>query len=452
MLIMSDSDIILKVENLSKTYFSKHQPQRSIKDLITSPFEQDDEEADKVEALKDVSFELKRGESLGIIGPNGAGKSTLLKILSGVTSPTSGKVTINGRVLSVLDIGTGFHPDLTGRENVYLNGEILGMSRKEIDKKYKEIVEFSGIEEFIDRPVKQYSSGMYLRLAFSIVVTLDADLLLFDEVMAVGDSVFMEKSINKVYGLLNANKSIILVTHNNIQVMNFSALAMFLQNGRVSEFNKSADVIRVYKQSQREERSINLSMPPDEHSSAEMKEVANDSSKDEASDFDDYSNSVSEELIKATERANRTTTGVQIKEIQVKTRSHKNVDRLSWEDSISIIVEYQLGHDNQDYGIAVVIKDSGDQNLIALHNLDSDRKYRTKPGVYKTSWTLPPKLFGPSTFFIDVVITKDGKIHYRKSNQLTFTVNHVRDTISDYKLLIPIFPELLKEETTCEKK
>ena len=178
----------------------------------------------EITILNDVSFELKRGECLGIVGPNGAGKSTLLKILSGISSPTSGKVTINGRVLSVLDIGTGFHPDLTGRENVYLNGEILGMSRSEIDKKYQEIVDFSGVGDFINRPVKQYSSGMYLRLAFSIVVTLDADLLLFDEVLAVGDSLFQEKSINRLYGLLDSGRSVIIVSHDNTQILNLTIL------------------------------------------------------------------------------------------------------------------------------------------------------------------------------------------------------------------------------------
>lgn len=231
---MSDSDVVLKVENLSKTYFSKLQLQKSAKDFFVSSFQKTNSDEGRVDALRDVSFELKRGESLGIIGPNGAGKSTLLKILSGVTYPTSGKVTINGRVLSVLDIGTGFHPDLTGRENVFLNGEILGMSRKEIEEKYDEIVEFSGIHEFIDRPVKQYSSGMYLRLAFSIVVSLDADLLLFDEVLAVGDAEFRNKCQRKFRSLFTSQKSLILVSHNMSDIVSYCRLSLKLNNGAVS--------------------------------------------------------------------------------------------------------------------------------------------------------------------------------------------------------------------------
>lgn len=243
---MSDSDVILKVEGLSKTYFSELKSKRSIKDLFSNPFRKNKGYTSRIEALKEVSFELKKGESLGIIGPNGAGKSTLLKILSGITSPTSGKVTINGRVLSVLDIGTGFHPDLTGRENVYLNGEILGMSRAEIDLKYDEIVGFSGIGEFINRPVKQYSSGMYLRLAFSIVVSLDADLLLFDEVLTVGDFEFKALIKKKIASMITESKSMILVTHDLSELVKNTSKTLVLDNGRVQKIGKTLALANEY--------------------------------------------------------------------------------------------------------------------------------------------------------------------------------------------------------------
>ncbi len=247
---MSDTDVILKVEGLSKTYFSELQSKRSIKDLFSDPFRKNNRPASRIEALKDVSFELKKGESLGIIGSNGAGKSTLLKILSGITSPTSGKVTINGRVLSVLDIGTGFHPDLTGRENVYLNGEILGMSRAEIDRKYEEIVAFSGIGEFINRPVKHYSSGMYLRLAFSIVVNMDADLLLFDEVIGVGDVTFRKQCSERINTLIyEQHKAVVLISHNIWEITGVQRV-FYMEKGMLDTVSDKNDIIqRYFKQS-----------------------------------------------------------------------------------------------------------------------------------------------------------------------------------------------------------
>jgi lipopolysaccharide transport system ATP-binding protein len=194
-------DIAIKVENLSKVY------------PLRQPYvDENGQLVNEHWALKDVSFEIKKGESVGIIGPNGSGKSTLLKILAGVTKPTSGKVTISGKVASILDIGAGFHPELSGRENVFLNGQIHGFSKKEIEGKFDEIVAFSGIEKFIDEPVKNYSNGMYLRLAFSIMVHLDFDVYLLDEVMSVGDADFREKIANRLCQFLGS-KTLLIVTH-----------------------------------------------------------------------------------------------------------------------------------------------------------------------------------------------------------------------------------------------
>lgn len=191
------------VENLSKVYHL--QKPRVLEDGSMTH---------ELKALDNVSFEIKKGESVGIIGPNGSGKSTLLKLLAGVAKPTSGKITINGRVASILDIGAGFHPELSGRENVFLNGQVHGFSRKEIQLKFDEIVEFSGIENFIDEPVKNYSNGMYLRLAFSIMAHLDFDLYLFDEVLSVGDECFREK-VNILISKWKDKKTIIIVSHEN---------------------------------------------------------------------------------------------------------------------------------------------------------------------------------------------------------------------------------------------
>jgi ABC-type polysaccharide/polyol phosphate transport system ATPase subunit len=243
---MCDMEVVLKVEGLSKTYFSEQQSNRSIKDLFSDPFMKNTGEASRIEALKDISFELKKGESLGIVGSNGAGKSTLLKILSGVTAPTSGKVTINGRVLSVLDIGTGFHPDLTGKENVYLSGEILGMSRSEIDEKYKEIVDFSGIGDFVNRPVKHYSSGMYLRLAFSTMIFMEADLLILDEAISSGDEEFKRKMLKRTQLQRKKGVTMIIVSHNLSEVYKLCTRVILLDEGGIKNSGSPTDVLGSY--------------------------------------------------------------------------------------------------------------------------------------------------------------------------------------------------------------
>ncbi len=199
-------------------------------------------------ALKDVSFEIKKGESVGIIGPNGSGKSTLLQILAGVTKPTSGKVSIRGKVASILDIGAGFHPELSGRENVFLNGQIHGFAKKEIEAKFDEIVEFSGIEKFIDEPVKNYSNGMYLRLAFSIMANLDFDVYLLDEVLSVGDAEFGYKIHGKLESLRKSNKTIIAASHNMAE-LSTSDRYLILEDAKIKYFSKNTNFLLEYMES-----------------------------------------------------------------------------------------------------------------------------------------------------------------------------------------------------------
>ena len=182
-------------------------------------------------ALKDISFTVKQGEVLGIIGRNGAGKSTLLKILSRVTAPTQGRIRVKGRVASLLEVGTGFHPELTGRENIYLNGAILGMNRKEIDRKFDEIVDFAEVEKFIDTPVKRYSSGMYVRLAFSVAAHLEPEILLVDEVLAVGDAQFQKKCLGKMGEVARKGRTVLFVSHNMASVVQLCSTSILLNNG-----------------------------------------------------------------------------------------------------------------------------------------------------------------------------------------------------------------------------
>src|SRR5271156_5872816 len=213
-------------------------------------------------ALNDVAFDVEPGEVLGLIGSNGAGKSTLLKILSRITRPTKGRVELYGRVRSLLEVGTGFHPELSGRENVFLNGAILGMSRAETARKFDEIVSFAEVEKFIDSPVKHYSSGMYVRLAFAVAAHLEPQILLIDEVLAVGDARFWSKSIQRMRELNRQGSTIVLVTHNMFLMQTIASRALWLRGGQVAGYGNPMTVIGQYRQ-ESEKAEPNASAPAD---------------------------------------------------------------------------------------------------------------------------------------------------------------------------------------------
>lgn len=231
---------IIQVNNIAKKYKlnGAAQAHTTLRDQISGLFTKKNEQiagSKDFWALNDVSFEMNEGEVLGIIGRNGAGKSTLLKILSRITAPTRGEAILNGRVGSLLEVGTGFHPELSGRENVYFNGTILGMSKREIDARFDEIVDFSGIEKFIDTPIKRYSSGMKMRLAFSVAAHLDSEILIVDEVLAVGDVNFQEKCLGKMRDVSNAGRTVLFVSHNLSTVRQLCNRVLLLSGGQVIE-------------------------------------------------------------------------------------------------------------------------------------------------------------------------------------------------------------------------
>lgn len=206
-------------------------------------------ESNVVWSLKDINFEIEQGDAIGIIGKNGAGKSTLLKLLSRVTSPTKGKIKVKGRVASLLEVGTGFHPELTGRENIYLNGSILGMRKKEIDRKFDEIVDFSGIERYIDTPVKRYSSGMYVRLAFAVAAHLESEILIVDEVLAVGDAEFQKKCLGKMGEVSKRQgRSVLFVSHNMGAVSQLCSKALLIENGSLTNIGNVDQIVNKYLQ------------------------------------------------------------------------------------------------------------------------------------------------------------------------------------------------------------
>ena len=245
------------VGKIGSIFNSPFQNLKKLKKLTT--FKSDNKEYDDVIwALKDVSFEVKRGEVIGIIGANGAGKSTLLKILAQITHPTSGRVELNGRVASLLEVGTGFHPELTGRENIYLNGTILGMTKKEIDRKLDEIIEFSGVGKFIDTPVKKYSSGMRVRLAFSVAAHLDPEILLIDEVLAVGDAEFQKKCLGKMENISKEGRTIIFVSHNMDAIKNICESCILLKNGELIKNGETSNIIASYLQHNQTNEILNF--------------------------------------------------------------------------------------------------------------------------------------------------------------------------------------------------
>lgn len=223
----------ISCRNISKEY-TLGKKYGSLRDTLSHLFTR--KERATFMALDDVSFDIEKGSTVGLIGPNGAGKSTLLKILSRITAPTQGRAIINGRLSSLLEVGTGFHHELSGRENIYLNGSLLGMTRAEIKHKEAEIIDFSGVEKYIDTPVKHYSSGMYVRLAFAVAAQLDSDILLIDEVLAVGDQAFQKKSLKKLDNLTTKEgKTVILVSHNSAIIDRFCSSRLILNNGRLVE-------------------------------------------------------------------------------------------------------------------------------------------------------------------------------------------------------------------------
>ena len=258
------SDTVIKVDNLSKKYILSHQSQErytALRDVMArvaknlgkkliSPFtiHHSPLPALKEEfyALKDVSFEIKQGDRIGIIGRNGAGKSTLLKILSRIVEPTSGKIEITGRVASLLEVGTGFHPELTGRENIFLNGAILGMSRAEINRKFDAIVDFAETEKFLDTPVKRYSSGMYVRLAFAVAAHLEPEILIVDEVLAVGDAQFQKKCLGKMEDVSVEGRTVLFVSHNMAAIEQLTQYSILLSEGKVRIYSKTSEVVQSY--------------------------------------------------------------------------------------------------------------------------------------------------------------------------------------------------------------
>lgn len=254
------SDVVIRAEHIGKAYFIGHQSNEryvALRDVIANKTKgicaklrgrphHTHKTTEEFWALKDINFEIKQGDRVGIIGRNGAGKSTLLKILSRITEPTSGRISIKGRVASLLEVGTGFHPELTGRENIFLNGAILGMTRQEIKRKFDEIVSFAEVEKFLDTPVKRYSSGMYVRLAFAVAAHLEPEILVVDEVLAVGDFEFQKKCLGKMSEVAQKGRTVLFVSHNMAAVRHLCSRCILIERGRLHSQGTTDEIISNY--------------------------------------------------------------------------------------------------------------------------------------------------------------------------------------------------------------
>jgi homopolymeric O-antigen transport system ATP-binding protein len=358
------SNIAITVEGLSKKYkIGRKQKYLTFREtlpkLLKLPFRyfQKTDKQTEFWALSDVSFEVKRGDVVGIIGKNGAGKSTLLKIISRITLPTKGQVKLSGRIASLLEVGTGFSAELTGRENIYLNGSILGMSRKEIKQKFDQIVDFSGVGKFLDTPVKRYSSGMYVRLAFAIAAHLDPEILVIDEVLAVGDAKFQKKCLGKMRDIASGGRTVLFVSHNMSAVQNLCNSTILLNNGRIDYYGRTRKAIEKY---------LDL----------------NDSNSESNAE---YTYPLKPKVL------------LQIREIKILNHRNEANINLDINNSFSIQISYDVNEDinNANHLALLFYKYSPDDPIVNIFDIDTNRKLykkRTK-GKYIATFRFPANIF-----------------------------------------------------------
>ena len=338
-----------------------------------NPFLKIGEENNRVEnggkyvwALKDINLNVKKGEVVGIIGKNGAGKSTLLKLLSKVTRPTTGKIISRGKTASLLEVGTGFHQELSGRENIYLNGAILGMSKIEINDKIDEIIEFSGCQRYIDTPVKRYSSGMFVRLAFAVAAHLEPDILIVDEVLAVGDAEFQKKAIGKMQNIANkGGRTVLFVSHNMTSIKALCNRAVLMENGKIVKDGNQSEIINYYLNSSSD---LCYSIEWDKNNSPKSRQ------------------------------------NLELKKVWISNEVKKPSKMLNVDDNFLVNIDYKVTEENSKIGLNVILHDSN-QNIISssINNHEENFYHQKHPkGFFRSSCLIPGKLFNSGTYYISI--------------------------------------------------
>ena len=387
---------IIRVEQLSKSYTLRHQKAEryvALRDVLAnkarSLFRGSTEPSATTEeffALRDVTFEVNPGDRMGIIGRNGAGKSTLLKILSRITEPTKGRITLNGRVASLLEVGTGFHPELSGRENIYLNGAILGMGRAEINAKFDEIVAFAEVEKFLDTPVKRYSSGMYVRLAFAVAAHLEPEILVIDEVLAVGDSAFQKKCLGKMEEVSGQGRTLLFVSHNMETVLRLCNRSILLDEGSVRMVGPTDQVIRAY---------LNTGSGANSHRT-----------------WIDRPNAPSGN-------------GIRLRQVKAHDKDGNVKPTFDVTSPIGITMEYEVLSEGDVFTHSFNFHNEDGVNIFNTHDtVSSLREQPRKKGIYSTTMWIPANLLAEGAVVVSVAIIKvePFTIYIHSLDVVSFTV------------------------------
>lgn len=373
---------VIEFKNITKTYQlgSKTSFREAITNLFTGMLQKDENSRGYINSLDDVSFTVDEGEVLGIIGANGAGKTTTLKLLSKVTFPTSGKIRVDGRISALIELGAGFHPDLTGKENIYLNGSILGLRSSEIDKKFDQIVNFSGLERFLDTPVKRYSSGMYARLAFSIAAHVDPDVLLVDEVLSVGDAVFQEKCFTRMKEIREMGRAMVFVSHNTVAVQNICSRVMWLQEGKVKKIGEPSEVISSYLSSQYSQKQDLFKM-------------------EEGEELFNYSEGV-----------------VEVNEIKILNGDGKEFDTIRSASKIMVSIKMELKRSLDSLVVRLYMTDKLQNRLMGSNFIkDSpDSLHQIFDGDHTLLCTFDAAPAKPNIYYFNIDILENEKLLYRK--------------------------------------
>lgn len=393
------ADSVIRVENLSKKYILGHKEEgyktfrgamtnatQSFVKALNPRAKKEVNHSQEFWALKDVSFDIKQGDRVGIIGRNGAGKSTLLKILSRITEPTSGSIKIKGRIASLLEVGTGFHPELTGRENIFLNGAILGMSRLEIQNKFDEIVAFAEIEKFLDTPVKRYSSGMYVRLAFAVAAHLEPEILIVDEVLAVGDSTFQKKCLGKMEDVASEGRTVLFVSHSMETVTRLCNTAVLLKQGTVQMAGATDKVISAYLKS-------------DFGTTARRK-------------WDDIKRAPGSDVVR-------------LVEVNAHDENGKLSESFNITKPIGITMTYEVLKDNQTFTHSInLFNESGIHILSSHDNVSELRNKPRKKGQYSSTMWVPGNFLAEGSIIVSVAIIEQEPfmIHFHELDAVAFNV------------------------------
>ena len=376
---------VISAEKLSKRYVLGSRQPYSFREMITGMFDRGDEKR-VLWALRDVSFSVDEGETLGLIGHNGAGKSTLLKIFSRITKPTSGTASIRGRVGSLLEVGTGFHSELSGRENIYLNGAILGMKRAEIEKKFDEIVAFSEIEAFLDTPVKHYSTGMYMRLAFSVAAHLDPEVLIVDEVLAVGDVGFQRKCLRKMRDVGESGRTVIFVSHDMQSITRLCRRVIWLKDGELRSDGEAKHVVGEYLHEQ-------------SRTGAEKT-------------WEDVATAPGNEIVR-------------LRSVHVRSFEGAISSSIDIRQPVSIEIQYEVLQAGKVIVPSIQLNNEQGSSIFLSHDWNGGWRHREREaGIYKSSVTVPGNLLSEGTVFVTVgaATHQPHEIHFNERDAVTFNV------------------------------